>query len=41
MRRRLLRRFPYVIVYVELVTEIRILALAHASREPGYWRERT
>ncbi|HEX4418938.1 MAG TPA: type II toxin-antitoxin system RelE/ParE family toxin [Kofleriaceae bacterium] len=36
----LLRRFPYAVVYVELDHEIRVLALAHGSREPGYWRHR-
>jgi hypothetical protein len=32
--------FPFAIVYIELETEIRILAVAHGSREPGYWRRR-
>jgi len=40
VRRMLLRRFPYAIVYVELEAEIRVLALAHTSREPGFWRSR-
>ena len=40
VRRLLLRRFPYAIVYVELDDEIRVLAIAHTSREPGFWRER-
>jgi len=40
VRRFLLRRFPYAIVYVELETEIRLLAVAHTSREPGFWRNR-
>src|SRR6266542_1264247 len=34
------RRFPYLLVYVELDEEIRVLALAHARRRPGYWRRR-
>ncbi|MEZ0227756.1 MAG: type II toxin-antitoxin system RelE/ParE family toxin [Planctomycetota bacterium] len=33
-------RFPYRIVYAELPEEFRILALAHTSRRPGYWRDR-
>jgi len=28
------------IVYTELADEILIIAIAHASREPGYWRTR-
>jgi plasmid stabilization system protein ParE len=39
-RRFLLRRFPYSIVYIQLDAEIRILAVAHTSREPGFWRTR-
>jgi len=35
-----LRRFPYVVVFIELDAEIRILAIAHMSREPGFWRGR-
>jgi len=40
VRRFLLRRFPYAVVYLELANEIRILAIAHTSREPGFWRQR-
>jgi hypothetical protein len=40
VRRCLVRRFPYAVVYVELTTEIRIVAVAHTSREPGYWKSR-
>lgn len=40
VRRVLLRRFPYAIVYVELDAEIRLVAVAHTSREPGFWRTR-
>lgn len=28
------------IVYVELDDEIRVLAIAHGSRQPGFWRYR-
>lgn len=35
-----LRRFPYAIVFVELDDEIRVLAIAHGNRQPGYWRAR-
>lgn len=41
MARRLpLRRFPYSIVYELRPTELRVLALAHQRRKPGYWRGR-
>ena len=39
-RRVLLRRFPYSIVFYERETEIIIIAFAHSSRRPGYWRSR-
>jgi toxin ParE1/3/4 len=39
-RRYLLKRFPYSLVYTISVEEIRILAVAHHSRRPGYWRGR-
>lgn len=30
-------RFPYVVFYVDLAEEIRVLAIAHGKRKPGYW----
>ena len=39
-RRRLLQRFPYSIYYLELKDVIWIVALAHTSRKPYYWRKR-
>jgi plasmid stabilization system protein ParE len=39
-RRVPLRRFPYFIVYREQGEEIQVIAVAHASRKPGYWRRR-
>ena len=39
-RRQLLRRFPYGVIYQVTVEEIRIVALAHHRRRPGYWAER-
>ena len=41
VRRMLVRRFPYSVVFLELPAEIRVLAFAHAKRRPGYWRERS
>lgn len=39
-RRLLLARFPYVIVFVEVGEEIRVIAVMHARRQPGYWLDR-
>ncbi|MEK6282758.1 MAG: type II toxin-antitoxin system RelE/ParE family toxin [Acidobacteriota bacterium] len=39
-RRYLMKRFPYSLVYTVSREEIRILAVAHHNRRPGYWRER-
>lgn len=39
-RRRLLKRYPYLVVYRELSDKIQIVAVAHGRRRPGYWRER-
>ena len=41
VRRLPLRRFPYSIVYYLSKGRIRILAVAHQSRKPGFWRGRT
>ena len=40
IRRTLLPRFPYALVFFELPTEIRVLAIAHAKRHPHYWLNR-
>ena len=40
VRRRAVTRFPYHVVYMELATHIRILAIAHDRRKPGYWTDR-
>ena len=34
------RRFPYVIYYMELDAVIWVAAIAHGKRRPGYWRRR-
>ncbi len=39
-RRRALKTFLYGIVYRVKTDEIRILAVMHLHREPGYWRNR-
>jgi toxin ParE1/3/4 len=40
LRRFLLARFPYAILYERLDDELRILAVSHTRRRPGYWRKR-
>lgn len=39
-RRRRLRRFPHWLVYVATERGIAVVAVAHPSREPGYWSDR-
>jgi len=40
-RRFLLRQFPFTLIYREQASgRIQILAVAHASRRPGYWKQR-
>jgi len=40
-KRLILKRFPYDIVVRELSAEIVVIAVAHHSRRPGYWRNRS
>ena len=39
-KRLILKRFPYDVVGRELNAEIVVIAFAHHSRRPGYWRNR-
>ncbi|HUY35821.1 MAG TPA: type II toxin-antitoxin system RelE/ParE family toxin [Pirellulales bacterium] len=39
-RRYRLRRFPYLVVYRVSGSVVQIVAVAHTSRRPGYWRKR-
>jgi plasmid stabilization system protein ParE len=39
-RRLVLKHFPYSLIYAVASREIRVLAVAHQSRRPGYWRKR-
>ena len=41
IRRLPLRRFPYSIVYSLGPSEVRILAVAHQRRRPGFWKRRS
>ena len=40
VRRVPLRRFPFLLIYRERASDIQIIALAHTSRRPNYWRSR-
>lgn len=40
MRRILTNRFPYAIIYLEYRDETLVVAIAHTSRRPGYWKSR-
>ena len=35
-----IKRFPYLMIYKVTSQTIVILAIAHTSRKPGYWKER-
>lgn len=40
LRHFVLRKFPFSVVYAVLPDVVYIVAIAHGSREPGYWRLR-
>lgn len=40
IRRILVPRFPYHVIYIELPDRVQVLALAHQRRGPDYWRSR-
>jgi len=40
VRKLLLHKFPFSLIVHELPESIVIIALAHHSRKPGYWRSR-
>lgn len=40
IRQKLLQRFPFSILYAVQDNRIRIVAVAHHKRRPGYWRSR-
>ena len=41
IRRFIVPRVPYALVYVARDNQLLVLAVAHAKRKPGYWRRRT
>jgi plasmid stabilization system protein ParE len=40
VHRRRVEGFPHAIVYAFDAVEVRVLAVAHGKRRPGYWRSR-
>lgn len=40
IRRSLVRRFPYGILYAEEKDKVYVVAVMHLHRDPGYWKHR-
>lgn len=40
VRRARVAGFPYSVAFVELEKELRVIAVAHDKRKPGYWLQR-
>jgi toxin ParE1/3/4 len=40
VRQKVLHRFPFALIYEIHADEIRVFAVAHHCRRPGYWRDR-
>ena len=40
IRRAIVKRHPYLVVYAILSDQLVIIAVAHTSKRPGYWRRR-
>jgi toxin ParE1/3/4 len=40
LMRLVLRRFPYSVIVLDRDDETLVVAIAHHSRRPGYWRDR-
>lgn len=41
IRRRIVHRFPYAVLYEDLPQEIVVIAVMHLRRHPAYWIDRT
>ena len=39
-RRFVMQHFPLTVVYRELQDRVEVIAVVHAKRRPGYWRDR-
>ena len=40
IKRVFVERFPFSVYFIELPIRFRVLAVAHAKRQPFYWRDR-
>jgi len=40
LRHFVLRRYPFPVVYAVVSDVVYVVAVAHGSREPGFWRQR-
>lgn len=40
LRSLVLNRFPFTLIYSASADAVRVVAVAHQSRRPGYWRSR-
>ena len=40
VRRKLLARFPYAVVFIEFEAHVRVTSVMHGHRQPAYWRRR-
>jgi hypothetical protein len=40
VRRALLERFPYSVIFLERGEHVHVIAVAHHKRRPGYWSHR-
>lgn len=40
VRRKLLSRFPYAIIFIESSDRVRIISVMHGHRQPAYWLRR-
>ena len=41
IRKIIVRRFPYKLIYSVTESDVYVIAVAHSHREPDYWRART
>ena len=40
VRKALVKRTPYLLIYVDLSDQLVVLAVTHVRQAPGYWRKR-
>ncbi len=40
IRRYLMRRFPYIVIFVRRTADLVVVAVSHTRRRPQYWLER-